>query len=123
MEVQKPSQFASNLKKLEVSFDSPKVGLPLRHVEVPTSPSMASAADAGIPDHDAATKRIVVLGHSMGEVISHTLVSSSQDRVWGSVFRVPPARQPSRRGGKLSARPELDHVERLNQELLAYLAR
>jgi pimeloyl-ACP methyl ester carboxylesterase len=259
MEVQKPSQFASNLKKLGVSFDSPKVGLPLRHVEVPTSPSMASAADAGIPvvagydtreaplyppeglfvdataiydrvagrprfslryraskvtlngrtyklaadptgagdhlklrakrlaksgfagmirpssmprkpqiylldpydpnktpllmvhglqstpvafaalvnalrsdpvirakyqtwqfyyasgtpvlanaaelrdslaetlhaldpkDHDAATKRIVVLGHSMGGVISHTLVSSSQDRVWGSVFRVPPA--------------------------------
>jgi pimeloyl-ACP methyl ester carboxylesterase len=42
-------------------------------------------------DHDAATKRIVVLGHSMGGVISHTLVSSSQDRVWGSVFRVPPA--------------------------------
>ena len=259
MEVQKPSQFASNLKKLGVSFDSPKVGLPLHHVEVPTSPSMASAADAGIPvvagydtreaplyppeglfvdataiydrvagrprfslryraskvtlngrtyklaadptgagdhlklrakrlarsgfagmirpssmprkpqiylldpydpnktpllmvhglqstpvafaalvnalrsdpvirakyqtwqfyyasgtpvlanaaelrdslaetlhaldpkDHDAATKRIVVLGHSMGGVISHTLVSSSQDRVWGSVFRVPPA--------------------------------
>ena len=41
-------------------------------------------------DHDAATKRIVVLGHSMGGVISHTLVSSSQDRVWESVFRVPP---------------------------------
>jgi hypothetical protein len=37
MEVQTPSQFASNLKKLGVSFDSPKVGLPLRHVEVPTS--------------------------------------------------------------------------------------
>ena len=49
MEVQKPSQFASNLKKFGVSFDSPKVGLPLRHVEVPTSSSMASAADAGIP--------------------------------------------------------------------------
>jgi pimeloyl-ACP methyl ester carboxylesterase len=43
-------------------------------------------------DHDEATKRIVVLGHSMGGVISHTLVSSSQDRVWSSVFRVPPAR-------------------------------
>jgi triacylglycerol esterase/lipase EstA (alpha/beta hydrolase family) len=33
-------------------------------------------------DHDAATKRIVVLGHSMGGVISHTLVSSSRDQVW-----------------------------------------
>jgi pimeloyl-ACP methyl ester carboxylesterase len=43
-------------------------------------------------DHDAATKRIVVLGHSMGGVISHTLVSSSQNRLWSSVFRVPPAR-------------------------------
>ena len=28
----------------------------------------------------------------MGGVISHTLVSSTQGRVWGSVFRVPPAR-------------------------------
>ena len=43
-------------------------------------------------DHDAATKRIVVIGHSMGGIISHTLVSSSQDRVWASVFRVPPDR-------------------------------
>jgi hypothetical protein len=42
-------------------------------------------------DHDAATKRIVVLGHSMGGVISHSLVSSSQNRLWNSVFRVPPA--------------------------------
>jgi pimeloyl-ACP methyl ester carboxylesterase len=41
--------------------------------------------------HDTATKRIVVLGHSMGGVISHTLVSSSKDLVWASVFRVPPA--------------------------------
>jgi pimeloyl-ACP methyl ester carboxylesterase len=260
MEVQKPSQFAANLKKLGVSFDWPKVGLPLRYVEVPTSHSIAGAADPGIPvvagydtrgaplyppeglfvdataiydrvagrprfslrykasvvmlngctyklavdptgagnhlklrakrlaksgfagmirplsmsrkpqiylldpydpnktpllmvhglqstpvafaalvnalrsdpvirakyqtwqfyyasgtpvlanaaelrdslaetlhaldpkDHDAATKRIVVLGHSMGGVISHTLVSSSQGRVWESVFRAPPAR-------------------------------
>lgn len=43
-------------------------------------------------DRDRATKRIVVLGHSMGGVISHTLVSSTQNRLWTSVFRVPPAR-------------------------------
>jgi pimeloyl-ACP methyl ester carboxylesterase len=43
-------------------------------------------------NHNAATKRIVVLGHSMGGVISHTLVSSSRDLLWRSVFRVPPAR-------------------------------
>ena len=41
-------------------------------------------------DRNAASKRMVVLGHSMGGVISHTLVSSSGDRVWKSVFRVPP---------------------------------
>jgi alpha-beta hydrolase superfamily lysophospholipase len=43
-------------------------------------------------NRDPATKRIVVLGHSMGGVLSHTLVTSSQDRVWASVFRVPPTR-------------------------------
>ena len=37
-------------------------------------------------DRDAANKRIVVLGHSMGGVISHTLVSSSGDRVWRIAF-------------------------------------
>lgn len=42
-------------------------------------------------DRDAATKKIVVLGHSMGGVISHTLVSSSGDHLWASVFRKPPA--------------------------------
>jgi pimeloyl-ACP methyl ester carboxylesterase len=41
-------------------------------------------------DHDAGPKRIVVLGHSMGGVISHKLVSSSYNQVWASVFRVPP---------------------------------
>jgi hypothetical protein len=181
LETVRLSEFKSKLKELGVSFGLPKLGLPLRHVEVPTSHSIASAADAGIPvvvgydtrkpqiylldpydpnktpllmvhglqstpvafaalvnalssdpvirakyqtwqfyyasgtpvlanaaelrdslaetlhaldskNHDAATKRIVVLGPSMGGVISHTLVSSSQGRVWGSVFRVPPAR-------------------------------
>jgi len=37
-----------------------------------------------------ATRDVVVVGHSMGGVISHTLVSDSGDRVWQSVFRVPP---------------------------------
>ena len=36
------------------------------------------------------TDRDAAIGHSMGGVISHTLVSSSRDRVWKSVFRVPP---------------------------------
>lgn len=40
----------------------------------------------------AASRRIVVIGHSMGGVISHSLVSSSGDAVWNSVFRVAPER-------------------------------
>jgi pimeloyl-ACP methyl ester carboxylesterase len=36
-------------------------------------------------------RRIVVIGHSMGGVISHSLVSSSDGALWASIFRVPPA--------------------------------
>jgi len=49
LETVRLSEFESSLKGLGVSFDWPKVGLPLRHVEVPTSHSIAGAADAGIP--------------------------------------------------------------------------
>ena len=41
-------------------------------------------------DADFATHHIVVLGHSMGGLIAHTLVSSSDDRLWRSLFVVPP---------------------------------
>ena len=41
-------------------------------------------------DADFATHHIVVLGHSMGGLIAHTLVSSSGDRLWSSLFTVPP---------------------------------
>jgi pimeloyl-ACP methyl ester carboxylesterase len=69
--------------------------------------SLAETAHTVDPeDRDAATKRIVVLGHSMGGVISHTLVSSSQSRVWASVFRVPPAQLK----GDPEAVRELVHV-------------
>ena len=57
-------------------------------------------------DHDAGPKRIVVLGHSMGGVISHTLVSSSHDQVWASVFRVP----PDQLGGDRNTIRELVHL-------------
>ncbi len=44
------------------------------------------------PDGRApASRRLIVIGHSMGGVISHTLVSSSGDKVWSSAFRVPPS--------------------------------
>jgi len=46
LETVRLSEFESRLKGLGVSFDSPKVGLPLRHVEVPASGSNTSAADA-----------------------------------------------------------------------------
>jgi hypothetical protein len=43
-------------------------------------------------DHDFATRHIVVLGHSMGGLSAHTLVSSSGDKLWNSLFVVPSQR-------------------------------
>jgi pimeloyl-ACP methyl ester carboxylesterase len=43
-------------------------------------------------DHDFATRHIVVLGHSMGGLSAHTLVSSSGEKLWNSLFLVPPER-------------------------------
>lgn len=43
-------------------------------------------------DHDFAARNIVVLGHSMGGLSAHTLVSSSGERLWNSLFVVPPQR-------------------------------
>ena len=52
-------------------------------------------------DHDFATKHIVVLGHSMGGIMAHTLVSSSGEQLWNALFTVPPSRL---RGDKESLR-------------------
>lgn len=41
-------------------------------------------------DHDFATRNIVVVGHSMGGLMAHTLVSSSGDEIWNALFLVPP---------------------------------
>lgn len=43
-------------------------------------------------DHDFATRHIVVLGHSMGGLSARTLVSSSGEKLWNSLFVVPPPR-------------------------------
>jgi triacylglycerol esterase/lipase EstA (alpha/beta hydrolase family) len=43
-------------------------------------------------DRDFATRYIVVLGHSMGGLTAHTLVSSSGEQLWNSLFVVPPSR-------------------------------
>jgi pimeloyl-ACP methyl ester carboxylesterase len=43
-------------------------------------------------DHDFATRHIVVVGHSMGGLMLHTLVSSSDERLWNAMFAVPPQR-------------------------------
>ena len=43
-------------------------------------------------DQDFATRHIVVLGHRMGGLSAHTLVSSSGDKLWDSLFAVPPQR-------------------------------
>jgi hypothetical protein len=45
------------------------------------------------PDgRDFAPRHIVVLGHSMGGLSAHTLVSSSGEKLWNSLFVVPPQR-------------------------------
>ncbi len=43
-------------------------------------------------DRDFATRHIVVIGHSMGGLSAHTLVSSSGEELWKSLFAVPPPR-------------------------------
>lgn len=43
-------------------------------------------------DHDFAARHIVVLGHSMGGLSAHTLVSSSGEQLWNSLFLLPPQR-------------------------------
>lgn len=43
-------------------------------------------------DRDLATRHIVVLGHSMGGLSAHTLVSSSGEKLWNALFAVPPQR-------------------------------
>jgi pimeloyl-ACP methyl ester carboxylesterase len=48
-------------------------------------------------DHDFAARHIVVLGHSMGGLIAHTLVSSSGEKLWNALFVVPP---PQLRGDR-----------------------
>jgi triacylglycerol esterase/lipase EstA (alpha/beta hydrolase family) len=40
-------------------------------------------------DRDLATRHIVVLGHSMGGLLAHTLVSSSGEKLWNALFTVP----------------------------------
>ncbi len=49
MEVQNPPRFASSLKELGVSFDMPKIGLPLRHVQIAALSSASNTMPAGIP--------------------------------------------------------------------------
>ena len=49
LETSHPQEFISSLKKLDVSFDSPNIGLPLRHVEILGPTTEANAAEVGIP--------------------------------------------------------------------------
>lgn len=48
------------------------------------------AIDARYPDH----KEIVVLGHSMGGMISRTLMTDSGMKLWNSIYDKPPGEMP-----------------------------
>ena len=48
--------------------------------------------DVDPEDQDFAGRHIVVLGHSMGGLSAHTLVSASDEKLWNSLFVVPPQR-------------------------------
>jgi hypothetical protein len=56
-------------------------------------------------DHDFATRHIVVLGHSMGGLMVHTLVSSSGNKLWNALFASRPQRL---RGDKATIRELAD---------------
>ena len=62
-------------------------------------------------DHHYATRHIVVIGHSMGGIMAHTLVSSSGDNLWKALFRVPPERLE---GDRAIVR-EFDHALRFRR--------
>jgi hypothetical protein len=68
-------------------------------------------------DHDFATKHIVVLGHSMGGLMVHTLVSSSGNKLWNALFASPPQRL---RGDKATIRELADALHfRRNPRVVA----
>ncbi len=56
-------------------------------------------------DRDFATRHIIVLGHSMGGLMAHTLVSSSGEKLWTALFAVPPQQL---RGDKATIRQLVD---------------
>lgn len=49
LEMERPRQFASNLRRLGVEFDSPKVPLPLRRVQVAASSPGSDSKQIGCP--------------------------------------------------------------------------
>ena len=49
MEMETPTQFVSSLQKMGIAFDSPKIELPLRGVELATPPLASKEPRAGIP--------------------------------------------------------------------------
>ena len=54
MEVESPRQFASNLRRLGVEFDSPKVALPLRRIQVAAFLPGSDRKQIGVPLSPAA---------------------------------------------------------------------
>ena len=95
------------------------------HLDGAQSEVIVRSGHGVFSNHDAVLETIRILHLEQRFSKTSTWRSSSSHRpIFSTASPLQShSRQPSRRGGKLSARPELDHVERLNQELLAYLAR
>jgi len=72
-------------------------------------------------DHDFATRHIIVLGHSMGGLMAHTLVSSSGEKLWRALFAVPPQQL---KGDKATIRQLVDglHFHRNSRVIGAIFA-
>jgi pimeloyl-ACP methyl ester carboxylesterase len=73
-------------------------------------------------NNSVARHGMVVLGHSMGGVISHTLVSSSGDAMWKSVFNQPPERLKGDRATVQSLIRILDFQERSDIKRVIFMA-
>ena len=84
------SEFKSSLQNLGVSFESPKVRLPLRHVEVPPPPASGRPAEAGVPVVAGYDTREASLYPPEGLFVDATAISTAPRGTQDFRFDTPP---------------------------------